>query len=93
MRTCVKEGAVEIKYHGGDLVRRGGHGSTLGEGAESMGGTGRRRGRFMCTRRKRPKGWESPNRGETQFAKGTRGAFPGSGSRTGCCWSVLPCWT
>lgn len=29
IRTCVKESAVEIKDHGGDLVRRGGHGTTL----------------------------------------------------------------
>lgn len=29
VRTCVKESAVEIKDHGGDLVRRGGHGTTL----------------------------------------------------------------
>ena len=64
VRTCVKEGAVEIKDHGGDLVRRSQGRRTLGRGgrrkrgAESMGGMGRKwrggAGDFKCARRKRP---------------------------------------
>lgn len=47
VRTCVEESAVEIKDHGGDLVR-GGHGrrSTLGGGGPIEGGESEARSRW-----------------------------------------------